>query len=200
MPSLLGEALLFEDLPTLCGAEERGGAGLTFLRTGCDLPVIVFGALLCEERTAGCCCVCERTVPCLLTEEDRDVLVLSLRSASCLLTLLLLALVLADGRCVATRSLLPEAERSLKVLERLDTALLFSALLLLPEMRPDELRGEAEPAPLSLITEGREDVFAFLDTFLSEGLALLNLLTGADCVFLLYDTDLRLSRVTTSLR
>ena len=95
------------------------------------------------------------------------------------------------------RSLLPEEERSVKVREGLDVALLPA--LLLPEIRPDELRGEAEPEPLSLITEGREAVFAFLLTFLSEGLALLNLLTGADA-FLLYDTALRVSLVTTSLR
>jgi hypothetical protein len=192
VPSLLLEGLLVAGLCTLCGAEERGACS-TFLRTGCDLSLIVLGALLCEERTAGCCCVCVRTVPGLATVEG-CVLVLSLRSANCLLTSLLLpALVLAEGRCVVARSLLPEAERSVKVLEGLDVA-----PLLLPEIRPDELRGE--PEPLSLITEGREDVFALLVTFLSEGLALLNLLTGADCAFLLYDTALRLSLVTTSLR
>ena len=158
------------------------------------------GALLCDERTAGGC-VCEETVPRLVTEEEDGVLVLSLRSANCLLTLLLFpVLVIEEGRCVVTRLLLPEAERSVKVLEGLDVARLLSALLLLPEIRPDELRGEVEPEPLSLITEGREEVFAFLVTFLSEGLALLSLLTGADCAFLLYDTALRLSLVTTSRR
>jgi len=92
-------------------------------------------------------------------------------------------LVLAEGRCVLTGSLLPEAERSLNVLEGLDVALFASVRLF--EIRPEELRGEADPEPLSLITEGREELFAFLVTFLSEGLALSNLLTGADCAFLL---------------
>jgi hypothetical protein len=112
-----------EDLSTLCGAEERG-AGLTFLRTGWDLSLMVLAALLCEERIAGCCWVCAL---CLVTEEDPDVFALLLRSASCLLTLLLLsALVLADGRCVTTRPLLPEAEPSVKDLDGLDAALLLS--------------------------------------------------------------------------
>jgi hypothetical protein len=129
LPSLLGEGLWLEDRSTLCGAEERG-AGLTFLRTGWDLSLMVLGALLCEERIAGCCWVCEPTVLCLVAEEDGNVFALLLRSASCLLTLLLLsAVILADGRCVTTGSLLPEAEPSVKDLAGLDAALLLSAPL-----------------------------------------------------------------------
>jgi hypothetical protein len=72
----------------------------------------------------------------------------------------------------------------------------------LPEVRPDGVRGETLPW-LLLLSEGRV-LFALLFTtrpeVRSEGRALPTLLTGADCAFLLYDTGLRLSLVTTSLR
>lgn len=196
----MGGALL-NDLSTFRGAEGR--ACSAFLRTGCALSIFALGTLL-SERITGCCAR-GRAVSLLITGAVAagDPLLFSLRSASCLFTgLLLFALfVLAAGRCGVTRSLLPVAGACRKFLEGLAVfGLLTVPLVRLSVARPDGFRGETAPWLLILLSEGRALLFAFRPALLSEGRALSNLLTGADCALLLYDTGLRLSLVTTSLR